>query len=335
MPFRPFSTFPRGDALRRVLSARSALLSGIRRHFLERGFVEADPGALSAHPNLDPHVHPLALSARDASGKEETLFLHTSPELSLKKLLAAGAGNCFFLGKVYRDREGSPLHRVEFTLLEWYRLGEGAEAVMEDVEALVRTLAREIAGAEETSFGGVPLPLPPRWERAELSALFRERLGAEMLDEASLRSALEGRGRRPSAGERWEDLFHRALLDEIEPHLAALGAVFATGFPAATAAMARRRPVNPHLCDRFEGFLRGVEIVNGYEELTDPAEQEERLAAQSGALSREAGRPLPPDPAFLDALRSGLPPCSGAALGADRLLMLLLGAPSIEDVCIP
>jgi len=146
-----------------------------------------------------------------------------------------------------------------------------------------------------------------------------------------LRDALLRKGIRPGAEESWENLFHRACIDVVEPALADRGACFLTGYPASLAAMARRRPGRPDVAERFEGFVGGVELVNGYEELTDPAEQEERLRDLAERHLRSAGETLPVDPEFLDALRRGLPPCAGAALGVDRLVMLLLRNDDIAD----
>lgn len=328
---RTWRRLAKGDLSWETLRARSLILDRIRSFFRARGFLEVDPPIAVPYPNIDPNVFPVTLA--DAAGKESKRFLHTSPELSLKKLLAAGSGNLFYLGKVFRDREGSPLHHPEFTMLEWYRVGEPAESVMGDVEALARELAREVGGREEVRRGGATVSLSGKWERRELSDAFRSLLGAPMGDGKALRAALACKGLRPGDEDRWEDLFFRSCIDVIEPALTG-GAVFLTGFPSALAAMAKRRVGDEAVCERFEGFLCGVEIVNGYEELTDPREQEERLLELAARHRRQTGVDLPVDPDFLDALRRGLPPCSGAALGIDRLAMILLGKESIDDVAI-
>ena len=317
-----------GELSWEALRARARVREGIRAFFRDRGFLEVDPPIAQAYPNIDPNIFPVRIS--DASGKGARFYLHTSPELAMKKLLAAGSGNIFFLGKVFRDREGSPLHSPEFTMLEWYRVGGDANAVMRDVEELVRTLAR--TNVEAVVHGnGREIPVDGPWLRWELDDAFRELLGVGMAGEKELREALERRGLRPGADEPWEDLFHRACLDVVEPALAERGACFLTGYPAALGAMARRRPGRPEVSERFEGFVAGVELVNGYEELTDPAEQEARLLALTDRHRRSTGETLPVDPGFLDALRRGLPPCAGAALGVDRLVMLLLGKNDIAD----
>src|SRR5512145_2913348 len=156
----------RGDLSWETVRARSRIHDRIRSFFRGRGFLEVDPPIAAPWPNIDPNVYPVVLS--DARGRPAARYLHTSPELSMKKLLAAGSGNLFFLGKVFRDREGSPLHHPEFTMLEWYRVGESAEAVMGDVEALVRELARDLHGREEIRRRGAAVSVAEKWERWEL-----------------------------------------------------------------------------------------------------------------------------------------------------------------------
>ncbi|NNG47358.1 MAG: EF-P lysine aminoacylase GenX [Deltaproteobacteria bacterium] len=320
----------RGGISWETLRRRSRILEWTRAFFRERGFLEIDPPIAQPYPNIDPNVFPVRVC--DAAGRISDRYLHTSPELSMKKLLAAGSGNIFFLGKVFRDREGSPLHHPEFTMLEWYRVAEPADSVRKDVEDLIRDLTRRTHGTEEIVRRGHRFPLPPRWERWELADAFAQLLECRIGDAESLRTALSGKGIRPGPDETWEDLFFRAILDVIEPALAGRGAVFLTGFPAALAGMARRREGKTDISERFEGYVAGIELVNGYEELTDPREQEERIAELSARHERQTGVRLPVDPEFLDALRAGLPPCSGAALGMDRLVMLLLGKETIADV---
>ncbi|MGB3400264.1 MAG: EF-P lysine aminoacylase EpmA [Candidatus Deferrimicrobiaceae bacterium] len=320
----------KGELSWETLTRRSRVLESTRAFFRERGFLEVDPPIAQPYPNIDPNVFPVSVS--DAAGRASGLYLHTSPELSMKKLLAGGAGNIFYLGKVFRDREGSPLHHPEFTMLEWYRVGEPAGAVMEDVEDLLWNLARQTTGTEEIRRGGQQISLPRRWMRWELSDAFVQLLDAPVGNATALRTALSGKGIHPGPAETWEDLFFRAVLDVIEPALADRGAVFLTGFPAALAGMARRREGSGDIAERFEGYVAGIEIVNGYEELTDLREQEERLRELVARHARQTGVQLPVDPDFLAALRAGLPACSGAALGMDRLVMLLLGKETIADV---
>jgi len=318
-----------GELTWEALRARARILEGIRRFFRGRGFLEVDTPVAQRYPNIDPNVFPVRVE--DPSGDASRLYLHTSPELAMKKLLAAGSGDIFFLGKVFRDREGSPLHAPEFTMLEWYRVGGGTGEVMRDVEELLVALAREATGRDTLSRDGREISLSAPWPRWELDDAFRELLGAGMTDEAGLREALSRKGSHPGRDESWEDLFFRSLIEVVEPAAASRGTCFLTGYPAALGAMARRRAGRPEVAERFEGYVGGVELVNGYDELTDAGEQEERLAMLAERHRRRTGQELPVDPRFLEALRRGLPPCAGAALGADRLVMLLLGNDDIAD----
>ena len=313
-----------------LLRGRAALLEETRAFFRSRGFLEVDTPLALPYPNIDPNIHPVSIA--DAAGTSRTFYLHTSPELSMKKLVAAGSGDVFFLGKVFRDRECSPLHSPEFTMLEWYRVGGKAADVMRDVEELAGELATRLHGRPAIRREGETIPLSRPWGRWELTDAFRELLGCGPGDAATLRHALAARGHRPGESEGWEDLFFRAYVDVVEPALRLRGACFLAGFPSALAAMAKRRPDDPATCERFEGYVDGIELVNGYEELTDPAEQEARLLELAAAHRGKGGGELPVDPDFLDALRAGLPPCAGAALGFDRLAMLLLGRGDIADV---
>jgi lysyl-tRNA synthetase class 2 len=313
----------------KLLRLRSDILDRTRAFFRGRGFLEVDTPIALAYPNIDPNIYPVTIA--DASGRMGPFYLHTSPELSMKKLIAAGSGDIFSLGKVFRDREGSPLHCPEFTMLEWYRVGGSAGDVMRDVEDLFRELAFAVTGRQEIVREGMTIPLSGTWSRWELTDAFRGTLGVSATDEDGLRRALEALGHRPSPDEGWEALFFRAYVDVIEPALRAKGTCFLTGFPAALAAMAKRRTNDPSVSERFEGYVSGIELVNGYEELTDPAEQEARLVELAAAHRGKSGDTLPIDPDFLEALRLGMPPCSGAALGFDRLVMLLLGRDDIAD----
>lgn len=320
----------RGEIGWETFRLRAKVLEEIRAFFRFRGFLEVDPPIAVRYPNIDPNV--FSVRVADPAGRERTLFLHTSPELSMKKLLAAGSGNIFFLGKVFRDREGSPLHHAEFTMLEWYRVEEKADAIMRDVEELAAHLAQRVTGGDVLSRAGRAIALSVPWQRREVVDLFAGLLRAHPRDAAALRRVLEERGLAPGPAEEWEDLFFRAWIEVIEPALLALGTCFVTGFPASLAPLARRRAADPWTAERFEGYAGGVELVNGYEELTDPREQKARLEETARRLAEQTGKAPPIDPEFLAALGEGLPPCSGAALGVDRLVMLLLSKDDIADV---
>ena len=321
-----------GELPWKALRTRAQVQEGIRAFFRERQFLEVDPPIAQAYPNIDPNIFPVKIA--DASGEAARFYLHTSPEPAMKKLLAAGSGDIFFLGKVFRDREGSPLHSPEFTLLEWYRVGGDADAVMRDVEALVRTLARTIGGETVVHGGGRRIPVDGPWPRWELDDAFRELLGAGMADEKGLREALDRKGLRPGAGESWEDLFHRACLDVVEPALAGRGACFLTGYPAPLAGMARLRPGRPAVSERFEGFVAGMEVANAFTELNDPLDQRQRFILQQKERKDKDEEQETIDEDFLTAMEYGMPPTGGLGVGIDRLVMLITGQESIREVIL-
>ena len=301
-----------------TLRLRARVLRDIREWFWSRGVLEVDTPALSAAAATDPNIE--SFSVRSGS---QSYHLHTSPEFAMKRLLAAGSGDIYQICHVFRDGEAGSRHNPEFTLLEWYGVGIDMHAMMDEVESLVRAVCadrRPLADARRVTYGD----------------LFLETAGLDPFetDAQGLAAALEAAGIPPP-----EDLRHDrdALLDlliasVVEPALDADRPTFVHDFPASQAALARVRPGTPPVADRFELFLGGMELANGFRELTDSAEQAARFESD---LARRAaqGRPGGPvDHRFLEALRAGLPECSGVALGLDRLLMFVSGAEAIGDV---
>lgn len=305
-----------------MLRARADLLARLRGYFQQAGVLEVETPACSLHGNTDPALHSLRSRFNGpgfASGAP--LFLHTSPEFSMKRLLAAGSSAIYQICHVYRDAERGRLHNPEFSLLEWYRPGFDHHALMDDVVALVQAAARR--------------PLAQRrWSYAEL---FREHLGVDAhADEAgALRAravALNVPGARsldlPGA-DAWLDLL---LTHVIEPELAPDTLNFVYDYPASQASLARVRPGDPPVAERFELYLGGMEIANGFHELTDAVEQRRRFEAEIAERRRMGLPPVPMDEHLLAALDAGLPACAGVALGVDRLLMWLTGASHIDQV---
>jgi lysyl-tRNA synthetase class 2 len=255
------------------------------------------------------------------------LWLHTSPEFAMKRLLAGGAGPIFQLARVWRDGEASALHAPEFTMLEWYRPGADFAALIAETTAFLGAVLPPVL-----HWGGVTCDLG-RVEVLSMEEAFARHAGADLLGTAGDAAALAASaGARLRAHETWEDLFFRLLLGRVEPHLGRAHPTFLTHWPAAQAALARRDPADPRVALRFELFVCGIELANAFEELTDPAEQRARFAADRAARAALGGPDWPEDADFLAALEHGMPPASGIALGFDRLAMLAAGAPRIADV---
>lgn len=311
-----------------TLRLRACLLTRVRRFFAARAVLEVETPMLSVAATPAPHLDSFAVAYHGphdfVSGDPASvqLYLHTSPEFPMKRLLAAGSGSIYQLCRVFRDGEAGARHNPEFTLLEWYRVGFTLARLIDEVEMFLRSV---LAGVREL----------PAAEHLSYRAVFQRYAGVDGLTAtaADLRACLLLHGHQPPAGmaesdiDAWRDL---VLTHVIEPQLT--GLVFITEYPASQAALARLLPTTPPVAERFECYLDGVELANGFHELADAAEQRRRFE-QENAARVAAGRPhMPLDSALLEALTAGLPDCCGVALGFDRLLMRAVAAERIEDV---
>ncbi len=324
---------------RPFLEARTRVRRAVRRWFEARGFVEVECGALAVSPCAETHLHGFATTLREAGGEARTLYLHTSPEMSAKKLLAAGERRIFEMARVWRNGEAGPLHAPEFTMLEWYRAEEPYEAVIADTIALIRTAA-EAAGAPRLRFRGSqadPFAEPVRITAEEAFARFA---GVELLrtvapggetDRDDLAAQARAAGVRVDSGDTWSDVFTRLMAERIEPRLDASRVTIFDGYPAPEAALARVSARDPRVAERFEAYACGVELANGFGELTDADEQRRRYVAAMEAKARVYGESYPIDEDFIEALRI-MPDAAGVAMGFDRLVMLCADARTIDDV---
>ena len=328
---------------RPVLLGRARIQAALRRWFEVRGFVEVDPAILQISPGNEAHLHAFATELAAVDGAPQgRRYLHTSPEFACKKLLAAGETRLFTLAHVFRNRERGPLHHPEFTMLEWYRAHEPYEALMADCAALLAEAA-EAVGAGRLAFAGHeidPLAEPERITVAEafdrfagidLLGTVRAGVGAPATDRDALAAAVRAAGIRAADDDSWSDLFARVLVERVEPQLGQGRAAILCEYPVAEAALARPKPDDPRVAERFELYACGVELANGFGELTDPHEQRRRFEVEMDLKERLYGERHPLDEEFLAALAL-MPPASGIAMGFDRLVMLATGAPSIEHV---
>ena len=322
---------------RPALLARGRVITALRAWFAANEFVEVETGALQVSPGNETHLHAFAttLEALDASGSP--LYLRTSPEFACKKLLAAGERRIVEFAKVFRNRERGALHAPEFTLVEWYRAGEPYQALMRDCAAIL-ALAAEAAGAREFRFRGRtadPLAEP---ERLTVAQAFTQMAGIDLLaslpdgqpERDHLARAAQTAGIRTAADDRWGDIFSRVLVERIEPNLGIGRPTILDEYPAAQAALARPA-ADPRVAERFELYVCGVELANGFGELTDAAEQRRRLEAEMAEKARIYGERYPVDDDFIAAV-AAMPQASGVALGLDRLVMLATGASRIDQV---
>ncbi len=334
MTTSPFWDRTRHADRRPFLLARGRIVAALRTFFANEGFVETESAILQASPGNEAHLHGFATELRAPGGEAARRFLHTSPEFAMKKLLAAGEERIVDFARVFRNRERGPLHAPEFTMLEWYRAGAPYDAIMADTIAVL-DIAVRAAGRQTLSFRGReadPFSEPERITVAEAFVRFADiDLLATLGDRDGLARGAADAGVRVAPDDTWSDIFSRILVEKIEPNLGIGRPTILCEYPVIEAALARPKPGDPRVAERFELYACGVELANGFGELTDPVEQRRRFAAEMDEKARVYGERYPLDEDFLAAL-ARMPPASGVALGLDRLVMLATGAPHIDMV---
>jgi lysyl-tRNA synthetase class 2 len=321
------------------LAARGRILRSARQFFAERNFTEVETGLLQASPCAETHLHGFATQRFRDDGTAETLYLPTSPEFACKKLLAAGEKRIYDLSRAFRNRETSPLHAPEFTMLEWYRAEEPYGAIMADTVDLIRAGA-EAAGTAHLFYRDVTADPAAEPVRVTLAEAFEQFAGIDLLatveaigetDRDALAAAAVAAGVAIAPDDGWSDIFTRVMAERVEPGLDPARLTILFEYPVPEAALARRAAHDPRVAERFEVYACGVELANGFGELTDAAEQRMRYIAAMDEKLRIYGERYPVDEDFLSALEI-MPEASGVALGFDRLVMLCTGASRIDQV---
>lgn len=329
---RPQPGTDRDLPIGRALQARHRLHDRIRAFFDDREFLEVQTRAMTPAPGTDPHIDPVPARFRqDPSGdRGRDTWLHTSPELQMKRLLTEGAGPIYQLGRAWRNGEVTDHHSPEFTLLEWYRPWEDVDAIIEDVQALVCRILDEDSDRPTDP----PIRRMPMHEVVDRACGFDIR---QALDADSLRAEIRRRdllSDRHMEAARWDELFFSLNVNHLDPYLADQGAVFVTDWPRPLAILAQNSAEDPRVAERFELYVDGVELANGFGELTDPDEQRRRFTEDNRTRRDLDLDQMPMPEAFVRSLRWGMPPSAGVALGVDRLLMVATeGADSMRDVC--
>ncbi|MDR3529002.1 MAG: EF-P lysine aminoacylase EpmA [Rhodopila sp.] len=309
------------------LRRRADLTRAVRGFFHDRRYMEVETPYAVPAPGEEVHLRAFATAREHPDGRRESLWLHTSPEFAMKRLLVAGAGPIFQFARVWRNGEGSALHAAEFTMLEWYRPGAGMDGLISETAELLRSVLPPVVRCR-----GITTDLS-RYESLTVAEAFHRHVGVDLLSIGEDAGALaDAAGARLRAGETWEDLFFRLLLERIEPHLGRQYPTFLTHWPAAQAALARCAPADPRVAERFELFVCGIELANAFVELTDPVEQRTRFVADRDRRRALYGPDWALDEDFLAALEHGMPPSAGIALGFDRLAMIAAGADRIGQV---
>jgi lysyl-tRNA synthetase class 2 len=322
---------------RPFLAARGAVTKAVREWFDEQGFVEVETGILQVSPGNETHLHAPRTELASADGVHATRYLRTSPEFACKKLLAAGEQKIFEFARVFRDRERGDLHLPEFTMLEWYRAHASYDFVMADCVVIIAHAA-QATGIGRFSFRGNVADPFAEPELMTVAAAFDRFAGIDLLatiedgqgDRAALATAARERV-RITDDDTWSDIFSKILVEHIEPHLGQGRLTVLFEYPLPEAALARVKPSDPRVAERFEVYACGVELANGFGELTDAALQRHRFTQAMDEKQRRYGERYPLDEDFLEAVAQ-MPQASGVALGFDRLVMLASGALRIDQV---
>lgn len=302
----------------RALASRATAIQAIRNFFQRHHFIEVDTPCLVRAPSLDLHID--AFEVRAQNENEPGGYLITSPEMQMKRLLAGGIPRCFQLAHCFRAGERGKQHNPEFLMLEWYRAFAGVDEIMADTEDLVRHVATSLCGRAEIHIRGTYIDLDKAFERLPVADAFSRYAGVS--PEEALHLA-----------DTDEDRFFQILVDEVEPRLTLEGRpIFLYDYPAGMASLARLRPENPKVSERFELYIGGIEICNGFGELTDPDEQRKRFEREQERRRKANKAVYPTDARFLSALEEGMPPSGGNALGVDRLIALCLERDDIGQI---
>ena len=324
------------------LLTRQKMVAAMRGYFLAEGFVEVETPILQISPGNEAHLHAFKTHFRDPhGGAGQDFYLHTSPEFTMKKLLVAGEQKIFQFARVFRNAEYSSRHHPEFTMLEWYRAGGSVEDLKRDCMALLQAIGFgiwDLGFKQETSSPKSQIPNP---ESLTVADAFHRYANIDLMEAivddrkpsaAPLAAAAQTAGFRVAEGDSWDDIFFRIMGERIEPQLGFAQPTFLCDYPISQAALSRPKPDNPRLAERFELYIRGVELANAFAELTDAEEQLRRFQADMDLKEKLYGERYPIDMDFIGALRHGMPEAAGIALGLDRLVMLALGAERVEEV---
>ena len=310
------------------LRKRAKIISGIRRFFDEKDFVEVETPLMVPQPGMEPH-----LEAFQTMYEMRQFYLHTSPEYAMKRLLSAGFERIYQVCKVFRHEPVGRMHTPEFTMLEWYRAFADYTDIMVDTEYLIAELATDLYGEPVVRTDQCAVDLTPPWERLSVREVMLRYAGITADPYSEMAAFIRQAGLSTVDRDDPPDVaFFKVFLDRVEPHLGVQKPAILYDYPAPMAALAKRKSSAPDLAERFEVYIAGVELCNAFTELNDPDEQRQRLEEEAAQRVREGNPAYPIDERFLAALEYGMPPSGGIALGVDRLVMLLTGASSISEV---
>ncbi len=321
-----------------MLLARGRIKSAIRKWFEGRDFIEVETSCLQVSPGNETHLHAFKTELIGTGLERSNFYLHTSPEFAMKKLLAAGEQKIFTFAPVFRNRERGAIHAPEFTMLEWYRAGAPYETLWDDCAAILK-IAAETTGLQSWTYRGKTCSPSKQYDWVTLNQAFAEFAGFELYgtydaagtNPRALADSAAAIGIQLGGGETWSDIFSRVLTEKIEPQLGSKRPEILCEYPLSEAALARPHPDDPSVAERFELYVCGVELANGFGELNDASEQRRRFDTWMDDKQRIYGERYPIDEEFLSAL-AHMPAACGCALGFDRLVMLATGAERVDQV---
>jgi elongation factor P--(R)-beta-lysine ligase len=320
------------------LRKRSQVIDAVRLFFKQQDFLEVDTPLMVKSPGMEPYLEVFETTLLDQERHKQKAYLLTSPEYALKKLLVGGIPKLFQICKSFRNAEGlSFKHNPEFSIIEWYRTNASYKEIMDDCEALYTFIAEQMYGTAVISYQGKQYDLSEPWERLTVAEAFQKYAGIDtetLLDEQKLIAAGKARGFAIDQNTTWEQVYNQFFLNDIDPHLGQDRPIIIYDYPASQASLSKKKPEDPRFAERFEFFIAGIEMGNAFSELTDADEQLARFQMEQEER-RQLGKTIYEiDMDYIAALRAGLPPTGGIAVGIDRMCMFFADTTQIEDVLV-
>ena len=321
--------------LKKIYDDRIKIIKLIREFFWSLDFVETDTPIAIKNPGQEPYLNPVPVVFYDPNGKAENFYLHTSPELAMKKLLAAGYEKIFQIVKCFRNYESfGGNHNTEFTMLEWYRAPGKYQDIMDDTENLFKFVGQKL-NKQTVKYNNKEINISGKWDRQSMKEIWQKFININLddyLELDNLKKLAEDKKYKVDDSDAYEDIFFKIFLNEIEPHLGNETPIFVYDFPAQMTSLSRLCEHDNRYAERFELYIGGLELANAFGELTDAGEQKERLEKDKELRGKLGKATWPVDPDFIEALQSGIAPAGGIALGVDRMVLLFTGANDLNEV---
>ena len=330
-----WSELKNNPRLKKIYDDRIKIIKLIREFFWSLDFVETDTPIAIKNPGQEPYLNPVPVIFYDPAGKAENFYLHTSPELAMKKLLAAGYEKIFQIVKCFRNNESfGGNHNTEFTMIEWYRSPGKYQDIMDDTENLFKFVGQKL-NQQMVKYNNRETNIFGKWDRLSMKEVWQKFINVNLddyLEVNSLKKLAGDRKYKVDDSDAYEDLFFKIFLNEIEPHLGNETPVFVYDYPARMTSLSRLCEHDSRYAERFELYIGGLELANAYGELTDAEEQKNRLENDKELRAKLGKAIWPVDPDFISALRSGIASAGGIALGVDRMVLLFTGAKDLNEV---